>query len=293
MKNLTGILILIISAIAGNLLIETGGVSCAILPIVAAAGAGALLKGVSSLFGDSEEEKRNKVRRRMLQAIRGQQEANMKRAETDKANANRDMSSEKADRRNVLSQKLAQYGYEPGGSIATNEKDLVLGNMRQKENIMAGLNESNQLLDKQYGDINAGMEDNPDPFSTFLGEAIGGANEGIKFGQALGFLDPQNNPGKSVGGTTTTNTTMVPTKYDTPVTNPEVNPIINPIDPTILPDTNEGLLGDAGMRPGAGGMGFEMDPMLSDIPDYSSIMGPTGWELTGYKNPFKKLRIKR
>ena len=255
-------------------------------PIITSALIGAGVKGISSLFGESEEEKRNKQRRRMLQAIRGQQEANVKRAETDKADANRDMSSEKADRRNTLSQKLAQYGYEPGGSIATNEKDLVLGNMRTKENIRSGLAEANQILDKQYTEIDAGMEDNPDPFSTFLGESISGASEGIKFGQALGFLDPK-------GGGGTGNGTP-PTKYDTPVTNPEVNltGLQNMNIGSNNANMNLSLLGEGGKGNtmlGEGNVGFEMDPMLSDVPDYSNLLGEgTGGDLPGYKNPFKK-----
>ena len=77
-------------------------------PITIAALGGGLLRGVTSLFGESEEEKRNKQRQRLLQAIRDQQAGNKERAQKDKERMDRELSSEKADRRNVLSQKLAQ-----------------------------------------------------------------------------------------------------------------------------------------------------------------------------------------
>ena len=328
-------------------------------PMTIAALGGGLLRGVTSLFGDSEEERRNKQRRRMLQALRGQQEQNRKRAETDKASLNREMSSEKADRRNTLSQKLAQYGYEPGGSIATNEKDLVLGNIQGKDNVMARLEESNQMLDKQYSDIESGIEDTPDAFGTFLGEGIAGANEGINFAKSFGLMDPKIPVGKGInkpGNYTSPSAPVItppdqiapqinpvdptildpvnvpngdmqigdslipdysemkrklnmgetggyaggmnaPTKYDTPVTSPEVN--VQGMNQG-MNNINLSLLGEGGNTMlGEGGVGFEMDPMLTDIPNYSDMMSRynTGGDLPGYKNPFKKnnnaLRLKR
>ena len=251
-------------------------------PITIAALGGGLLRGVTSLFGESEEEKRNKQRQRLLQAIRDQQAGNKERAQKDKERMDRELSSEKADRRNVLSQKLAQYGYEPGGSIATNEKDLVLGNIKGKGDIEARLEEANALLQRQAGDVNAGIECEPDPFGTFVSEAIGGAAEGINFGKALGFLDP----GKARPGGNSLNT--APSKYDTPVTNPEINTseLTKGLNFSLMGEgdntgvNNLSLLGE-GNNSMMDDIGFEFDPKLLSTEGM-------GGDLAGYKNPFKK-----
>lgn len=180
-------------------------------PMTAFAVGGGLLRGITSLFGESEEEKRNKQRRRAIQILREQMQRNEQKAEEDKAQTTRMFQGEKADRRNLLTQKLSQYGMDPTGSMAANEKDLVEGEIVSRANIDSQLKELNNAIQSQIGEIESGIETEESGFSRFLGEGIEGVNMGINFGKAFGFMDPA---AAITGGD----------KTGTPITGEDINP---------------------------------------------------------------------
>jgi hypothetical protein len=169
-------------------------------PIITSALIGAGIKGFSSLFGDSEEEKRNKQRQAAIKALRAQIARNLQQAGTEKLQSDRTFSGRVTDRRGALNSKLTSRGMDPIGSIYSNEEDLIEGNIGEKSAIDTRTAALNASVEDNIGELEAGVEEPEGGFSRFMGGAIEGANLGMGFGKALGFLDPKAT-GMGMGGT--------------------------------------------------------------------------------------------
>jgi len=161
------------------------------LPFLAAAGIGAGVGAIANMFGESEEEKRNRQRREMIAGFLKEMERNRKQASDEKMQSNRDLSSNQADRRQAVNQKLTSEGFSPIGSVASNEKDLIAGNIHEKDSISNLLAKMNSQVQSEVDQTNAGMETEPDMFSRALSGGIKGFNMGSDiFGAATNMINP-------------------------------------------------------------------------------------------------------
>jgi len=158
-----------------------------------------VLGGVVNLLGDSEEEKRNQERRKRAKAMLQQMDRNKQLAQEEKNSNNREFASAITDRKNSMNQKLAQYGFDPVGSIASNEKDLVTGNIETNAAVDLKTNKVNNDIQSTIDQINAGMEEPESGISRFGGGLLKGFNLGSDVNNALGL-----NSGESGGEEETT-----------------------------------------------------------------------------------------
>jgi hypothetical protein len=146
------------------------------LPFLAAAGIGSLAGGLLNMFGESEEEKRNRLKRQQIEAMLKQMERERQLAQEEKKQSDRDASSSMADRRTAVNQKLSQYGYDPVGSIASNESDIIKANISNKANISQLMKERENEIQSVIDQLNATMEDEPSLLTRGLSGGLKGFN---------------------------------------------------------------------------------------------------------------------
>lgn len=160
------------------------------LPFLAAAGIGAVAGAAENIFGESEEEKANRQKRQQITALLKSIERERARGFDEKVNVNRDFSSFVADRRQATNQKLSQEGFSPVGSVGSNEKDLVEGSIKQKEDIDSNVNKFASGVHSEVDQITAGMQTEPGFGEKLFSGAVKGFNLGSSiYGAAVGNKD--------------------------------------------------------------------------------------------------------
>jgi len=130
----------------------------------------------NSLFGTSEEDRRNEQRRKMIEAYLRRQKENEARAQGFRTKSDTTYSGRINDRRAGVNMKLAESGIDPVGSMYSNEKDLVNANLQDKANIDENLAGMNSELQGGIDELNAGMEEGPGFFENFVSGGLKGMN---------------------------------------------------------------------------------------------------------------------
>lgn len=171
------------------------------IPQLIAAGVGGV---VNSLFGTSEEDRRNEQRRKMIEAYLRRQKENEARAQGFRTKSDTTYSGRINDRRAGVNMKLAESGMDPVGSMYTNEKDLVNANVQEKANIDENLAGMNSELQGGIDELNAGMEEGPGFFENFVSGGLKGMN--LTSGIMDAIKKPDLGDGTGVEGTTVTGT---------------------------------------------------------------------------------------
>lgn len=161
------------------------------IPQLIAAGVGGI---VNSVFGTSEEERRNEQRRKMIEAYLRRQKENEARAQGFRTKSDTTYSGRINDRRAGVNMKLAESGMDPVGSMYTNEKDLVNANVQEKANIDENLAGMNSELQRGIDELNAGMESGPGFLENFVSGGLKSMN------LASGIMDAIKKP--DLGGGT-------------------------------------------------------------------------------------------
>lgn len=160
-------------------------------PFLAAAGIGAGVGALANILGESEEEKNNRMAKAKIAALLKQMEKERLLAQEEKTQSDRDFSGMVAERRGAVNQKYAQYGFSPSGTIASasNEKDLVRGNITNKSNIDLNFKKTKAAIQSEVDALNAGMQDEPSVFEKGLSGGIKGFNLGSDiYGAATGGI---------------------------------------------------------------------------------------------------------
>jgi len=196
---------------------------------LAIAGIGAGIGALGNMLGESEEEKRNQMLKKKMEALNAMRERFKQQAAEDRKSSSRMYSGMIGERRGNLNQKLAQYGMNPSGSVYSNEKDLIDANLQERENIDKQQKEMESQISYQIDNINSEMVDEPSMFEKGLSGGISGFKQGLNLSSVLPGV---NSPG---GSATKPITKPVTSGINTGninqgVTNPDM------IDPTILPD---------------------------------------------------------
>lgn len=175
---------------------------------------------INSVFGTSEEERRNEQRRKMIESYLRRQKENEARAAGYRTKSDTTYSGRINDRRAGVNMKLAESGVDPVGSMYSNEKDLVNANVQEKANIDENTAEQNAQLMSGVDELNAGMETEPGFFENFISGGLKGMNhasgvmDAIKKpdlgGGTIGITD--NNPSVTTGNNL--NTSSILGTYD-------------------------------------------------------------------------------